>query len=449
MSYRYSKYLPGFTFLCDILMLNLALYNPLYVSLNTYGSAGSGPRFILLINVIWIVLAPISKTYKIQRPLRLKDNLNKFFQTLVYHLLIAFSCIYFLNIYRITAEKLFITYFIFVLLVVFQRLCLSFFLDYIRKKGYNSRNILILGEDSIAVKLADHFAGHPEYGYDLIDTSFGDDCALLSEEELSQRLLAKNPYEVFICYKQMDEALLNFLIRFGETHNVKIKVVSDLLLNHSYARLINYDNIPVLQVRAQEAIDAEIKLAKRGFDIGFSTIMMILGSPLFFLLYIITKLTSKGPAFYKQERVGLNEKPFKIIKFRSMYMDAEKFGPQLSKDNDPRITKWGKVMRKTRLDELPQFWNVLKGDMSIVGPRPERKHFIEKISARTPHYKKLLRIKPGITSIGQVHYGYAENVDQMCDRMEYDLKYLQNITLNSDINIIFKTVKVMIQGKGK
>jgi lipopolysaccharide/colanic/teichoic acid biosynthesis glycosyltransferase len=132
-----------------------------------------------------------------------------------------------------------------------------------------------------------------------------------------------------------------------------------------------------------------------------------------------------------------------------MRVDAEKFGPQLSKNDDPRITKWGRITRKTRLDELPQFWNVLKGEMAVVGPRPERQHFIEKIVEKTPNYKKLLRLKPGITSIGQVHYGYAENVDQMCDRMRYDLIYLRNMNLNSDLDIIFKTVKVMLQGKGK
>ena len=132
-----------------------------------------------------------------------------------------------------------------------------------------------------------------------------------------------------------------------------------------------------------------------------------------------------------------------------MYVDAEKFGPQLSKDNDPRITKWGVVIRKTRLDELPQFWNVLKGEMSVVGPRPERQFFIDKIIEKNPNYKKLLSLRPGITSIGQVQYGYAENIDEMCSRVRYDLIYLDNVNLNADINIIYKTVKVMIQRKGK
>lgn len=199
----------------------------------------------------------------------------------------------------------------------------------------------------------------------------------------------------------------------------------------------------------QEGFDFSTRVIKRAFDICFSLFVMILGLPVFLLLMLITKITSEGPVFYKQQRIGINEEPFNIYKFRSMRVDAEKFGPQLSKDNDPRITKWGNIMRKTRLDELPQFWNVLRGDMSIVGPRPEREHFIQQIVKKAPGYKMLLSIKPGITSIGQVNYGYAENVDEMCQRMLFDLRYLNEVNIMTDINIILQTVKVMIQGKGK
>ena len=199
----------------------------------------------------------------------------------------------------------------------------------------------------------------------------------------------------------------------------------------------------------KEGLDTSTKIIKRVFDICFALLVLVLGLPLYLLLMLITKLTSPGPVFYKQERIGINEKPFDIFKFRSMRVDAEQSGPQLAKDEDPRITPWGKFMRKTRLDELPQFWNVLKGDMSVVGPRPERKYYIQQIIARAPGYKTLLSIKPGLTSIGQVYYGYAENVDQMCQRMLFDLRYLNEVNFQTDINIILKTVQVMFQGKGK
>jgi lipopolysaccharide/colanic/teichoic acid biosynthesis glycosyltransferase len=150
-----------------------------------------------------------------------------------------------------------------------------------------------------------------------------------------------------------------------------------------------------------------------------------------------------------QERIGLGGKPFKIFKYRSMRVDAEAKGPQLSKENDPRITALGKLLRKTRIDEFPQFWNVLKGDMSLVGPRPERQFFINQIIEKAPHYRRLHRIKPGITSWGQVKYGYAENVDEMVERLQYDLLYLENISIILDLKILIYTVLIMFQGRGK
>lgn len=198
-----------------------------------------------------------------------------------------------------------------------------------------------------------------------------------------------------------------------------------------------------------DGIELTTRFVKRTFDIAFSGAVMLLGLPIFLTVMLITKLSSRGPIFYKQERIGRNGIPFYIYKFRSMIEKSEVNGPQTTTDNDPRITPWGNIMRKTHLDELPQFWNVLKGEMSIVGPRPERAHFIRQIVEKAPSYYKLLALKPGITSIGQVSYGYAENVDQMVERMRLDLSYLQEVNLLTDIEIIFKTVGTMVGGKGK
>jgi len=191
------------------------------------------------------------------------------------------------------------------------------------------------------------------------------------------------------------------------------------------------------------------EVLKRFFDLVVSSVALITGSPFFILLVVITKITSGGNVIFRQQRIGKNGVPFYIYKFRSMCINAENSGPQLAKDNDPRITAWGRIMRKTRLDELPQFLNVFLGQMSVVGPRPERRFFIEKIIEKAPEYTTLLNIKPGITSIGQVSYGYAENVEQMIERMKLDLLYLNNQTLRVDVGIIMETVRVMVQGKGK
>ncbi|HXK74687.1 MAG TPA: sugar transferase, partial [Bacteroidales bacterium] len=175
---------------------------------------------------------------------------------------------------------------------------------------------------------------------------------------------------------------------------------------------------------------------------------IILLLPVYIFLAIGIKRSSPGPILYSQERIGYRGKPFKILKFRSMYVDAEQGVPQLSSKEDKRITPFGRFMRKVRLDETPQFFNVLLGDMSIVGPRPERQYYIDQIVKKAPYYKLLLNIKPGITSWGQVKFGYAENVDQMVERLKWDILYLENMSIQMDIKILIYTFLIVLKRKG-
>jgi lipopolysaccharide/colanic/teichoic acid biosynthesis glycosyltransferase len=191
------------------------------------------------------------------------------------------------------------------------------------------------------------------------------------------------------------------------------------------------------------------RIVKRLMDIVLVSAAAVLLLPLILIIGIIVWLTSKGPVFFLQERAGYLEKPFMIWKFRSMHISAEESGPQLSSDEDRRVTGWGRFMRRWRLDELPQLWNVLKGDMSIVGPRPERKYFIDQIIKTNPEYLKLLKVKPGLTSMGMVKFGYAENVKEMIERMRYDLDYAEHPSLLTDLKIMLLSVKVILAGKGK
>lgn len=191
------------------------------------------------------------------------------------------------------------------------------------------------------------------------------------------------------------------------------------------------------------------RVIKRSMDFVLSLMAVLILLPFYLFSAVAVKLSSKGPIFFLQDRVGKNGKVFKIIKFRTMVMNAEKNGPQLSSKDDPRITRVGKFMRKTRLDEFPQFINVLIGDMSIVGPRPERQFYIDQIAKIQPQYNQLTKVRPGITSWGQVKFGYAENVDQMLQRMKFDLLYLKNRSLSLDIKIMFYTLIIVIKAEGK
>lgn len=196
------------------------------------------------------------------------------------------------------------------------------------------------------------------------------------------------------------------------------------------------------------ALSESSKNIKRTFDVMVSFLVLLLFSPLYAFLSLMVKISSKGPVIYTQERIGKYQKPFRIYKFRTMYTDAEQRGPKLSEENDPRITTTGKWMRKYRLDELPQFWNVLKGEMSIVGPRPEREYYIKQIVKQAPYYTLVCQVRPGITSWGMVKYGYASTVKQMVERTRYDLIYLANMSLSLDFKILLYTLKTVVGGKG-
>lgn len=214
------------------------------------------------------------------------------------------------------------------------------------------------------------------------------------------------------------------------------------------ARIVEIDGQPLVRITDHKMGDSALCI-KRAFDIVASGLAMVLLSPAYIVFSLLVATTSKGPIIYSQERIGLHGKPFRILKFRTMYVNSEPDTPLLTQTDDPRITPVGHFLRKYRLDEWPQMWNIFRGDMSIVGPRPERQYFIDKITQEAPYYCLLYKIRPGLTSWGPVKVGYTDTIEKMVSRLNYDITYMENMSIQLDLKILFFTIGVICDGKGK
>jgi exopolysaccharide biosynthesis polyprenyl glycosylphosphotransferase len=419
---------------------------------------------IMIVPELWLLFHYVTGTYTdLYRKSRLielgRTLLVSFFgATIIFFLLLLNDLVRSYRDYYFTFFFLLILQFV---LTAFGRQLILFFLKRNIYRGKVGFNTLMIGSSQRADELyvemkrkekafGFHFIGYIELN-GTVKNSLTAELPELGKLDSLENILHSRPdiEEVIIAIESSEHHLINNIINRVADRNVTIRIIPDMYdilsrtvhMNHAIGEA--FIEIPPLMLSEWQ------RITKRWFDIGASTAAILFSLPV--TLYIAFRIwwTDKGPVFYLQERLGQYGKPFKMIKFRSMRRNAESNGPQLTTEDDPRMTPIGRTIRKYRIDEFPQFLNVIIGDMSIVGPRAERKYFADQIVKVAPHYRQLFKVKPGITSLGMVKFGYASNVEQMVKRLKYDIIYIENMSIGMDFKILIYTVLTIMYGRGK
>lgn len=446
--HRYSRYFPIFFLLADLACLNMGM---LIAHLYLYGELipTSNYQFLLLLlNSIWIGVFFSTRLQEINRNSRLLEHLNKVLTGLVINLSIVFALWFALQPEDYSRRYLFITYLAFTFTILFWRSIWHYLIRYYRVKGFNYRNVLVVGKGDLSDSILHYFKEFPELGYrsiGVIDTN--------TEEEFARKIENVKEAEaidvLFCCLPKLSDTQVKNIIDYAENNLIKVNLISQFSRLSSYNLAIEqFGSIPVIKVNAIPLDNVLNRVIKRTFDLVFSTLFIVLIlSWLVPIVGILIKMESKGPLFFRQNRHGKDNKDFLCWKFRTMTYDKDAEFKQ-AKKNDNRITKIGSILRKTSIDELPQFINVFLGDMSVVGPRPHPIKLNEEFQPKIDRFWQRHAVKPGITGLAQAKgfRGETAELSDMSGRVRLDRFYVKNWSLILDFKIIVLTALAIFKG---
>jgi len=456
-----------FILLIDFLTINLAwiLFFAVRVQTGWFDLIIMPEFFIPMLAVYfyWLIIFTFVGMYRTWFAASRFDELSTLFKASFVGIFILFFII-FLDDYSHGVSSpnrilIFIYWGMLLALVGSGRLFIRYFQRSLLIRGIGRRNVLIVGFNKKAKDVHDQLLKHKALGLDVKgyvssnghgpENKYKEISVIGPVKEIERLIDETSAQEIIIALEKDDHDILIQLISKCDQKNVGIKIVPDLYeIVSGQAKTSQIYGMPLIDIMPQLMPEWEKKL-KRSFDIIISLIILTITFPVCLITAIAIKIDSKGPVFFKQERCGLNGNTFTMIKFRSMFRDAEKMsGPVWSQKDDPRITEVGKFIRRARIDEIPQMYNVLKGEMSFVGPRPERPFFVEKLAQEIPYYKRRLKVRPGITGWAQVKHKYDESLEDVKVKLKYDLFYIENISLRMDFKIILRTIYVVLFGKG-
>lgn len=453
MHLRYSRYQKEINLTGDLVFLNIFYLVGYFLTFGNAATLIHSKYFELLLffNIAWILAAFIMQIHDTTRTTPFEVMLRRLINALGLYLVLVFA---FIGIKGEDYYKLYIlqSYFLTSLGLTFFHLSFVLFLKYYRRIGYNYRRVIIVGYGELARELRKFFIFHPEHGYKFegyFDDKFTSQHIKGKIDEVEKFCMNHKIDEIYCCLPNLEPEKVQEMIDFTEDHFIRCKIIPDFRgFPYKSVEVQLYDYIPILNVRPQPLDDSFNQFIKRTFDIIFSSLVMIfILSWLIPLIALLIKLDSRGPVFFRQMRHGKDNKPFICFKFRTMVLNKDADIRQATKD-DPRITKLGRFLRKSSLDEIPQFYNVLVGDMSVIGPRP---HPIQLNYSFKPQIAKFMlrhSVKPGITGLAQAkgYRGETDTLISMRNRVKLDKFYVENWSLLFDLKIVFLTLNVLLRG---